>query len=462
MGLMAISPRASQTMSAALDRVLAVIDRAGPSAAIPTDLRVQARANALELGRAWDPIADGLRHATVAYAAELLGAIAGDLADDPAGTRHLIDELQSGAGVPRVPLGRELLRDGRLLGGPAADVAITVPLSLLLAFTGADAISLWTLGDDGEPTPGSVVGMSDGPDAETAARAALADAGPGLVTSGGTLALRVDGSWPPAATLIAQGVDPLSPPGPLLRAAVPALAGLLDRARRLDREQSREPATGAAEQRLARLRFDLHDGPQQDLHLLAEDLRLFRDQLRPMIAGNPDQDRALGRLDDLEAQLIALDGDLRRLATATPSPVLTPGSLRQALERLTAAFAQRTGISPEIDLSGDLTRLTDSRQTALLSLIREALTNIRKHSGAGSVRIVIASVNDGVTARISDDGRGFDPRETLERAGESGGLGLTGMQQRLKMLGGRTEIASKPGGPTVISATLPPADPGPG
>ncbi len=121
-------------------------------------------------------------------------------------------------------------------------------------------------------------------------------------------------------------------------------------------------AAGAVQRRLARLRFDLHDGPQQDIHLLAEDLRLFREQLRPMLDGHPDQDRALGRLDDLEAQLLLLDGDLRRLVMTVESPFLTPSSLPDALTGLTQAFAERTGVIPETSLTGPVSSLrTHSR-----------------------------------------------------------------------------------------------------
>jgi signal transduction histidine kinase len=265
------------------------------------------------------------------------------------------------------------------------------------------------------------------------------------------LGLRIDGLRAPAAALIALGADP-APSGALLSAAGPILAALLDRETQLRHDL----VTGAVERRLARLRFDLHDGPQQDVHLLAQDLRLFRDQLRSMIAGDPDQDRALGRLDDLEAQLIALDDDLRRLSTSVQSPFLTSGSLRQALQQLTDAFAQRTGITPEIELHGDLTQLSDSRQIAVLSLVREALSNIRKHSDAESVRILIAPLNGSVTVEVSDDGSGFDPEAMLARSSRAGRLGLVGMHERVRMLGGRTQIESKPGGPTIVSATLPP------
>jgi two-component system, NarL family, sensor histidine kinase UhpB len=228
-----------------------------------------------------------------------------------------------------------------------------------------------------------------------------------------------------------------------------------------ERETDSDPAllkeseSGAVERRLARLRFDLHDGPQQDVVLLAQDLRLFREQLRPLLEGHPDEHRALGRLDDLEAQLLALDRDLRRLSTSVLSPFLTPDSLLESLQRVTDAFARRTGIQPETDFSADLAQLSDSQQIALLALIREALSNVRKHGEASIVRVSIVSHPGGIRAEVSDDGRGFDPETVGPRAARAGHLGLVGMRERVRMLGGETLIESRPGGPTVVSAVLP-------
>jgi signal transduction histidine kinase len=442
--------------TAAFDRVLELIDRSPPGAGIPAVVRGHARANALALLRACDGTTDGLTIATVGYAAELLVSIAVTLAADPPGTRQLADRLQAGAAVPRAALGRELVGAGQLLE-LGIDVAVPTQLSLLLAFSGAETISLWARGDDGEPTSIVHVGAPDDADGRGLATTVFAHDGGGLVTGDRTLGLRIDALRVPVAALIALGVGRApAPSAPLLTAAGPTLAALLHRETRLPREPLQNVVTGAVERRLARLRFDLHDGPQQDVHLLAQDLRLFRDQLRSMIAGDPDQDRALGRLDDLEAQLIALDDDLRRLSTAVQSPFLTSGSLPQALQQLTDAFAQRTGIIPETEFRGDLTQLNGSRQIALLSLVREALSNIRKHSDAESVRIVITPVDGSVTVEVSDDGSGFDPDATLARASRAGRLGLVGMHERVRMLGGRTQIESQPGGPTIVSATLPP------
>ena len=103
-----------------------------------------------------------------------------------------------------------------------------------------------------------------------------------------------------------------------------------------------------------------------------------------------------------------------------------------------------------------MTKLTDSQQITLLALIREALSNIRKHANARTVSISITSDAEGIRAVVSDDGDGFDPEEMLVRAARAGRLGLVGMHERVRMLGGQTHIESRPGGPTVISATLPP------
>jgi signal transduction histidine kinase len=203
------------------------------------------------------------------------------------------------------------------------------------------------------------------------------------------------------------------------------------------------------------LRFDLHDGPQQDVHLLAADLALFREQLLGIVAGHPDAERVAGRLDDLAAQLVALDGDLRRLSNSMQSPFLPSGSMLDALRALTDAFAARTGVVPDVDVAGDLAPLTESQQIALLALVREALSNVRGHSGAGRVSVTIAAHERGVEARVEDDGRGFDPETTLLQAARAGHLGLVGMHERVRMLGGRTRIDSRPGGPTVIAVSLP-------
>ena len=115
---------------------------------------------------------------------------------------------------------------------------------------------------------------------------------------------------------------------------------------------------------------------------------------------------------------------------------------------------------PQTDFSADLSGLSESQEIALLALVQESLSNVRKHSGAATVRISIAPDSEGIRAQVTDDGRGFDPETTVARAARAGRLGLVGMHERVRMLGGQTRIDSKPGGPTVVSAILPSWDEG--
>jgi signal transduction histidine kinase len=220
-----------------------------------------------------------------------------------------------------------------------------------------------------------------------------------------------------------------------------------------------ETVVSAVERRLARLCFDLHDGPLQEVHLLAMDVALFRGQLQPSLEHDPNRDRLLGRLDDLSARLLVLDDDLRSLSTSLKSPFLRAGSFEAGLRETIQAFTTRTGVEPTVELSGDLSSLTESQQIALLAVSAEALSNIREHSRARNVSIAISASGGGVDAQVIDDGVGFDPADAMTRASHDDHLGLVGMHERVRLLGGQTGVYSQPGGPTVVSVILPPWTP---
>ncbi|MGH2869591.1 MAG: sensor histidine kinase [Solirubrobacteraceae bacterium] len=454
---MARAPNPQTTLAVELERSLALVDEATTGAEVPGPARVAARGRAISLFGACGAASDAVPLVSLAYAAELLSLVAVDLAANPTHARRLIGQIDRQAGVPAVALGREMLQTGRLLELPVG-MAIEIRLALLLAFIGARSVGLWTQRADGQLELASRAGQLDDELAESRGGAQRLLDGDDPEDSARVTGARIERLTPPPAVIVATGTSAgASHASLLIGAAVPVLSALLDRGSLDAREHAtQETVMSSVERRLARLRFDLHDGPQQDIHLLAQDLSLFREQVRPMIAGDPDAHRLLGRLDDLEAQLVALDGDLRRLSSAVQSPFLAPGSLTDALHQLTDAFATRTGIRPDTQITGPLTKLTDSQQITLLALIREALSNIRKHSSARQVSITISSDAQGIRAVITDDGDGFDPEETLVRAARAGRLGLVGMHERVRMLGGRTHIESRAGGPTVISATLPP------
>jgi signal transduction histidine kinase len=426
------------------------------------------------LGDGLPPQAGGGVHsyALVAVAADMLAAVAAELVDRPADLRAVIDRSLTAIEVPRAVLARETLRARDLFYLPRP-LAIDVPISLLGAFASATAVSLWA-----ERSPGCVVELTfaGDPEAVPADRRALAQnviARKPLAADADFefAAIAIERADQSPAALLMFATDALSPDHVvMIEAAVPALCVALLRDRAVPGSAPILPngtdpgrvnpieqeLVTSADRRLARLRFDLHDGPQQDLTLLAEDLRLFRHQLESVVGLGESQARLLGRVDDLQAQLVAIDGDVRRISLSVQSPFLHRESFEDALGEVVAAFTARTGVQPEVRLGGDFARLTDSQYIALLGVLREALSNAREHSEAMSVRVVVTADDTGLKAEITDDGRGFDPETTLVRAARDGHLGLVGMHERVRLLGGTTTINSRPGGPTVISVALPP------
>jgi signal transduction histidine kinase len=118
-------------------------------------------------------------------------------------------------------------------------------------------------------------------------------------------------------------------------------------------------------------------------------------------------------------------------------------------------FVERTGIDAELRLMGDLTEMSDSQRIALTRIVQECLSNIREHSGASNVDIRISNSGTHIAALISDDGRGFDVHATLVQAARRGRLGLVGMHERVRLLGGTCRVDSSPSSSTVVRVTLP-------
>jgi signal transduction histidine kinase len=442
-------------LPAAIERLVGLIGGSDMGSTVPAIVKARAHSRALELVEGGGAGAGAI--ATLTCAVDMLCEIAVDLAARPRDARRLIEHIEAEAGVPSVALGREVLR-APSLPQLSSDVAIEVQLTLLLVFAEVDAVSLWTLSPAGDVLHVSHAGELDpGLTRSGQVASVLLTGAEGATGSAFEVGVRVERWLHPVAALVAHGKPARADHRMLLlEAAVPVLGSILERDELRARDQlSGESVVSSVERRLARVRFDLHDGPQQDVHLLAQDLRWFREQLGPVIAEDPNAARLLGRVDDFEAQLVALDGDLRRISTSVQSPFVHPGSVPEQLRQIADAFAARSGFQPEIRLAGDLSKLSESQQIALMALIREALSNVREHSQARKVTIDISSQATGVKAEVADDGVGFDPETTFVRAAREGHLGLVGMHERVRMLGGRTQIESRPGGPTVISVSLP-------
>ena len=218
---------------------------------------------------------------------------------------------------------------------------------------------------------------------------------------------------------------------------------------------SGEPGLAEANERLlVRLGFDLHDGPLQQVYALAQDIRLLREQVVALV-GSEHRDPVVGRFGDLESQLAELHQDLRDLAHSLEPRSLLQQPLPEAVERELSALSRRTGLSTSLERDGSFDALSASQRIALLRVLQEALSNVRQHSGASAVDVVLSEDDDGVRMEISDDGHGFDRCAVQPDTDGQSGIGIVGMRERLRLLGGRLELDSAPGGPTVVRALLP-------
>jgi signal transduction histidine kinase len=235
-----------------------------------------------------------------------------------------------------------------------------------------------------------------------------------------------------------------------------AFGPLLEIETLLERGAAREASLVASgERRLLRLGADLHDGPVQDVLALAAEFHLFRSQLEELLPENQDRRLLLGRVEDLVARLVALDGDLRELAHSLESPGMQAFSLTDVLTAEIEFFRERSGITASCNLRGDFEALTASQRIALLRLVQEALKNVQAHSGATEVKVTVEATRANLRAEVVDNGRGFDVDRTIVELARSGHLGLVGMGERIRLLGGRFDVRSQPGGPTVVSAVMP-------
>jgi signal transduction histidine kinase len=185
-----------------------------------------------------------------------------------------------------------------------------------------------------------------------------------------------------------------------------------------------------------RLARELHDETGQALASILLGLKALERDVGP---------EPLVQLRELVASAL---GDVRRLTVELRPPALDDFGLEAALERLTGVLAARSGVKVDLDLAPGARDLPPELETALYRIVQEALTNVVKHAGAGSV--VVAAPPGLVRAVIEDDGAGFDPGAVRESA-----LGLVGMRERVNLLGGRFEVHSATGAGTTIVAELP-------
>ena len=198
-----------------------------------------------------------------------------------------------------------------------------------------------------------------------------------------------------------------------------------------------------------RIARQLHDTTAQSLAALR--MNLFRISSSPATS-----DRAVKETVDesiaLTDQSIA---EIRTLSYLLHPPFIDEAGLLPSLRWYVRGFERRTGITVTLDAPDDLERLPADLETAAFRIIQEALTNIQRHSGSTVAHIRLDKQPEGIRLEIEDKGRGMPEHlRADEGALASAGVGVAGMQERVRELGGRLEIRSHDQG-TTVTVTFP-------
>jgi two-component system sensor histidine kinase UhpB len=229
-----------------------------------------------------------------------------------------------------------------------------------------------------------------------------------------------------------------------------ALNAMLDRLEAL-RHQTAGAILHAQEQERRRLALELHDQSSQTLTALTLHAQVLEDLLAT---------DAPALLRQQVAQVNRLAGrtmsELRHVAEQLRPVLLDDLGLEAALRWLAEDVGQGTGLRVQVQVAGGPNeRLPADVETALFRIAQEGLTNVARHAQASQVELELRRQPEQVLLLICDDGRGFTPPSVGEAAALHAGLGLTGMQERARLLGGKLEITSQPDQGTMIQAIIP-------
>ena len=198
-----------------------------------------------------------------------------------------------------------------------------------------------------------------------------------------------------------------------------------------------------------RIARELHDSVGQMLAAVNMNLaqvEMEADRLSPEAAKSLANNTGL---------LQEISKEIRTISHLLHPPLLDEVGLQSALEWYIEGFSERSKINVSLELPDNFGRLPRNLEITLFRVVQECLTNIHRHSGSSTASIRVARSQDQVRLEIKDHGKGI-PAETQSAmaSGRLSGVGLRGMSERLRQMGGQLDVQSTGQG-TLVSAILP-------
>ncbi len=217
------------------------------------------------------------------------------------------------------------------------------------------------------------------------------------------------------------------------------------RARAAEREMRElsQKLVQAQEAERKRLSLELHDQVGQMLTAIRVEIsNLGR-------IGPNDPDRLREHVQQAKQVAEGAMKTVRDLAMGLRPSMLDDLGLGPAVEWLCREFSRTSGIPADVEIQGSLGRLTDAQKTGLFRVVQESLTNVMRHARAQHVTVRLAESGARLKLTVADDGRGMQNGKARR------GLGLLGMEERIRELGGVFAVESEPGAGTTIRAEIP-------
>jgi signal transduction histidine kinase len=214
------------------------------------------------------------------------------------------------------------------------------------------------------------------------------------------------------------------------------------------REFSRRLSQSQDDER-RRIARELHDSTGQKLAVLAMNLAMVEKQATSFGAAFNNM------LSECSSLTRNISDEIRTLSYLLHPPLLDECGLESALQMYFRGINRREGLEVQLEMPRRLQRLSEEAELAIFRIVQASLTNIHLHSGSDKAKVKIEQVRDSLVVTISDHGRGI-PKGVLDRSslGKGAGVGIVGMKERMKQLGGELEIETSVHG-TQVRALIP-------
>jgi signal transduction histidine kinase len=183
-----------------------------------------------------------------------------------------------------------------------------------------------------------------------------------------------------------------------------------------------------------RIARELHDSVGQALAALSMNLASFGAVVEHVA-------KEAGKISDSTSLVNDISTEIRTISHLLHPPLLDEAGLASALRWYIEGFTERSNIRVELEFPDHFDRLSRDLETAIFRLVQECLTNVHRHSESAVAKIRLIRTADEIRLEVEDDGKGIPPEKQAELLSTgTPGVGIRGMRERLRQLGGTLEI----------------------